>query len=126
MSASDGAVSSATALRVAASLARYERHVRRLVASWLDMDLYLHVSQEIDEIRQDCMLVPQLSLPWTALLISHADLVHALWRSGEAPRPAPDEEVTLQLQQHLASVDRLARVCLRLAATAAAGSDAAG
>ena len=125
MSASDGALLAATAMRVAGNLARYERHVRRLVASWLDMDLYLNVSQEIDEIRHDCVQVPQLSLPWTALLISHADLVHALWRSGEAHRGGPTEEVALQLQEHLAGIDRLARQCLRVAAATERSTGAA-
>lgn len=115
MSISHFPVIGASARETVAALARYERHVRRLAATWLDMDLYQTVSQEIDEIKGFCALVPQLALPWAALLVSHADLVHALWRAGAHGGPTDSPQVERKLQDHLACVDSLARRCLRVA-----------
>lgn len=109
MSASHHPVMRATALQAVAALARYERHVRRLAATWLDMELYQTVSEELDEIRKCCDVLPQVMLPWTALLISHSDLIHALWRS----QGGTGEDARRQLQDHLACIDALARRCLR-------------
>jgi hypothetical protein len=115
MSASHLPALRVTALQAAACLARYERHVRRLATTWLDMDLYLTVSREVDEIRLICGALPQVAVPWTALLISHADLVHALWRTGQREGvPAPGD-AGLRLEEHLACIDSLARRCLQVA-----------
>lgn len=115
MSASHFPAVRATALHAATALARYERHVRKLAATWLDMELYRTVSQEIDEIQRDCTMLPDVAAAWAALLVSHADLVHALWRSTQPATPAgPAPEVRPQLEQHLACIDTLARRCLRV------------
>jgi hypothetical protein len=114
MSASHFPAVRATALHAATALARYERHVRKLAATWLDMELYRTVSEEIDEIQRDCTMLPDVAAPWAALLVSHADLVHALWRSTQTATPAgPAPDVRPQLERHLACIDALARRCLR-------------
>lgn len=114
MSASHFPAVRATALHAATALARYERHVRKLAATWLDMELYRTVSEEIDEIQRDCALLPDVAAPWAALLVSHSDLVHALWRSTQSATPAgPAPDVRPQLEEHLACIDALARRCLR-------------
>ena len=107
----------ATAIETAMALARYERHVRRLVNTWVDMELYQTVSSEIDQIRTCCGTLPQVAVPWTALLISHAELVHALWQSMPDPAGAQGPAVQAKLQEHLVCIDALARRCLRLSAT---------
>lgn len=107
----------ATAIETAMGLARYERHVRRLVDTWVDMELYQTVSSEIDHIRTCCGPLPQVAVPWTALLISHAELVHALWQSMDDPAGARAPAVQARLQEHLACIDVLARRCLRLSTT---------
>lgn len=115
MSASHFPVIGASARETVRVLARYERHIRRLASTWLDMELYQTVSEEIDDIKGHCSLVPQLALPWAALLVSHADLVHALWRSGQRTGADPAPEVAAKLAEHLACIDSLARRCLRVA-----------
>jgi hypothetical protein len=115
MSASHFPVVRAMSVQAATALARYERHVRKLAATWLDMELYTVVSAEIDEIQRACAGLPELSLPWTELLISHAELIHALWRGGPAPDAGTVQEVEERLRDHLACIDTLARRCLRLA-----------
>jgi hypothetical protein len=106
----------AQALQAAATLARYERHVRRLAATWLDMDVYRTVSAEIDAIGQHCLPLPGVAYPWAALLTSHADLVHALLAAGARPhdgsKGAPTRDA---LHRHLACIDTLARRCLQVA-----------
>jgi hypothetical protein len=114
MSASHFPVIGASAREAVRALARYERHVRRLAATWLDMDLYQTVSQEIDDIKGFCGLVPELALPWASLLVSHADLVHALWRSGQAGGAEASPEVAAKLAEHIGWIDSLARRCLRV------------
>lgn len=116
MSASHLPAMRATALHAAAALARYERHVRRLTATWLDMDLYQTVSNEIDEIKVYCTTLPQLSRGWTDLLVSHAELIHALWSGAELEEdPTLPDERTNRLRQHLDCIDSLARDCLHVA-----------
>lgn len=100
-------------MQAAVALARYERHVRRLAATWLNMELYRTVSDEVDEIRILCADLPQVSGPKTELLISHAELIHALWRRGDGTLPG--DEIDSRLREHLLCIDTLVRSCLRAA-----------
>lgn len=111
MSASHLPALRATALQAAVTLARYERHVRRLSASWPDIDLYSAASKQIDEVRALCAPLPGVAVPVARLLISHAELIHALWQQGEGRGAA--EEVATRLREHQACIDALARHCLR-------------
>lgn len=103
------------ALQAAAMLAPYERHVRRLAATWLDMDLYRTVSGEIDAIGHQCLPLPNLARPWVALLTSHADLVHTLLRGGERPPAGHDALVREALNHHVECLAALSRRCLQVA-----------
>ena len=118
MSANDFPATRATAMQAAAALARYEHHIRRLVATWLDMDRYAEVSEEIDEIKDLCAILPQVARPWTALLASHAELIHALWQAAQGPTRITPQR---QLDEHLECIDVLTRRCLRLAGGGEAG-----
>lgn len=95
-------------------LATYEVHVRQLVSTWLDMDLYHTVSAEIDAIRAACGMLPELSVPWVALLVSHAELVHCLWRRGQPGHPPGTGDLQQLLQEHLQCIARLAERSRRL------------
>jgi hypothetical protein len=113
MSASHFPALRALALQAATTLARYERHVRKLASSWLDMDLYNTVSEEIDEVRRLCVALPDVGVPWAALLVSHAELIRALWYSD---RPGDrDTDVARCLEEHIACIDALVRRCMRVA-----------
>ncbi|RYF13853.1 MAG: hypothetical protein EOO30_20075 [Comamonadaceae bacterium] len=108
MTGSECQATQAAATEVEAALDAYERHVRRLVRTWLDMDLYRTVSAEIDDLRSCCAALPQLSTCWVALLISHADLVHCLWRSSQAGERVSREELQHRLEEHLDCIHALA------------------
>ena len=109
------ALHASSAREALAVLARYERHVRRLTGNWLDMDLYNRVSEEIDEVKRFTMGLPALSYPFTALLISHADLIHALWARGLASADGDGQVVARRLEEHLNCIDVLARHCVTIA-----------
>ena len=116
MSASHSAVLHVTALQAAAALARYEGHVRALAGTWLDMELYEQVSGEIDEIKAFCAGMPQVTVAWSALLVSHAELIHALWKDAHMAHPAGTEPADRLLAEHIACIRVLSWRCLRVAA----------
>lgn len=119
MSGSDSQAIEATARHLMAALEEYERDARALVESWLDMDLYALVSAEIDDLKLCCSSLPNLSVPWVSLLISHAELVHCLWRSSQPLPPGPGE-VERRLAEHLECVRWLHARAERIASRVAA------
>jgi hypothetical protein len=105
-------------LRLLAVLEQYEPGVSRLVREWAergDMDHYARVSRQIDEIRGLCAEQPQLSVHWVSVLISHAELMHGLWRASRhrQGRPAGDN-LEQHLSEHRHCVAALRSRCRRL------------
>lgn len=119
MSAVQREAAQASALRVVAALETYEQQVRRLAAEWLDIELYHSASAEIERIRAACAKLPQVSVAWVDLLISHAELVHCLWRSGQPQGASAAALVQQRLHEHLASIAALAERCRMLVDNAA-------
>lgn len=116
MSASHAPELDAITFQLAGALESYERHVTAMVDTWLDMDLYREVSDEIEEIRMLSAALPQLSVHWVELLITHAELVHSLWRlrfqHDEGDRARLDEVRS----RHAECIATLRSRCLRLLA----------
>jgi hypothetical protein len=99
-----------------AALERYQLHLRQLAVGGVDPELYHRVSLEIQEVRRCCHQAPALSAPWVALLIAHAELSQALWRSAQ-PQGAPTVEERQRLLAHvLDCVRALQGQCMELAA----------
>lgn len=71
-----------------AALERYALHVARLTGRWTDSALYNTVSQDADAVRLACRPHPDLACAWVSLLISHAELMHALWQAPGMPSEA--------------------------------------
>lgn len=80
MSASGSPELDAIAFQLVAALEKYDEDAGRMVDTWLDMELYRSVSDQIEQIRLYSAALPRLSVPWVELLIAHAELVHSLWR----------------------------------------------
>ena len=91
----------------------YESHIRRLVQEWhaeRDVVLYGEAGKAMERMRLLAVAVPQLSVPWAMVVISHAELMHNLWRvlRGATLEPA------LETEDHIAAVTTLATHCRRL------------
>jgi len=80
MSAAHAPVLDAIAMQLVGALDRYEGDVATMLDTWLDMDIYRQVSDQVEEIRLCSSALPQVSVPWVELLIAHTELVHCLWR----------------------------------------------
>ena len=108
MSARDQDTREAIALQLIEALEAYEADVKLLCGSWLDMELYQSVSQQVDELRLYAAALPRVSVQWVAVLISHAELIHSLWkaRKSEADDAASVENL---LVDHIAAIHLLNR-----------------
>jgi hypothetical protein len=113
MSAPDHQTRDAMVFQLVAALEEYEADVTQLCRSWLDMEQYQWVSQQIDELRLYSADLPKLSVPWVSVLISHSELIHSLWK---ARRPHADDQAPIEdvLAEHLAAVRALGRAARQL------------
>ena len=119
MSAHHAPALDAIAFQLAAALERYEQDVAAMVDSWLDMDLYTQVSEQIEQIRMYSTALPQLSVQWAELLIAHAELVHSLWRLRFRDDPVDRGKLDDARARHSACVESLKSRCMRLLARGA-------
>lgn len=116
MTASHAPILDAIAFQLAAALERYEQDVGALAESWLDMELYRQVSEQVDQIRLYSASLPQLSVPWVELLIAHAELIHQMWRAQNAGAAAGDHAFAQSRERHAQAARGLHQACLRLLA----------
>ena len=116
MSASQAPALDAIAFQLAAALEDYEQHVAVMVDTWLDMELYREVSDQIEQIRMFCAALPQFGPPWVELLIAHAELVHSLWRLRFRDDPSDRKKLGQVRTRHAAAVESLKGPCMRLLA----------
>jgi hypothetical protein len=114
MSASHGPALDAITFQLAAALENYELHVGQMVDTWLDMELYRTVSDEIEQIRMYSAALPQLSVHWVELLIAHAELVHCLWKMQYGTDAAAKEHLEGLRRRHADAAASLRKRCLRL------------
>lgn len=113
MSAPDHSTREAIVFELIAGLALYEEDVRLLCSGWLDMDQYQLVSQEVDDLRLIAGALPWLSMPWGALLASHAELIHGLWKAGKT-HGGDEESVARLLEDHIAAIRSMGAAARRL------------
>jgi hypothetical protein len=100
------------AFQALCALDSYEASIQAVVAKWLDMDTYAAASQELDRIRTYIATVPGLAAPWVTVLVSHTELVHALWRCEREHAHVGDNEQEI-LADHLQAVRYLQARCRR-------------
>ena len=96
-----------------AQLRGYESHVDQLAREWhteRDVVLFGEAGRAMDRIRMLVVEVPRLSAQWLMLMISHAELMHNLWRMTRGESLDLDAEV----RDHLACVTALAASCRHL------------
>jgi hypothetical protein len=113
MSASQGPALDAIAFQLAAALDRYEQDVDRMVDTWLDMELYQGVGDQVVQIRMYSAALPFLSVHWVEMLIAHAELLHSLWRLRFQEDEVDRGELMDVRERHSAAVQSLKARCLR-------------
>lgn len=84
MLASPSAEQSAIAAELAADLFSYRQGLRQLLQGHWDPESYRRLCEQFDQIQMRAPGLPGLSVTWTEVLISRAELMHALW-SPQAP-----------------------------------------
>lgn len=116
MSASPGRAVGAIAFELVASLENYEQATAELVATWLDMERYQSVSRQIDHMRLLSSALPQVSVSWVGLLVSHTELVYCLWKWGENLGGSPELEACQA--RHSDAITQLRGKCVRFFSSA--------
>ena len=117
MSASESNALDAIAFQLVAALEQYDVDVGRMVAAWPDLDAYRAVSEQIETIRMYSSTLPEVRVQWVEVLISHAQLIHHLWRMQWAPPGRPNAQVAGIRERHADCVAALRKRCLRVIAT---------
>lgn len=113
MSAFPAPALDAIAFQLAASLDDYEARVTAMVSGWPDLEAYAASSADVDRIRMYSAALPDLRVQWVEVLITHAELVHHLWR-GSSGRAAGEDRRGPVLEQHLDAVRALRSRCERV------------
>lgn len=116
MSASHAPALDAIAFQLAAALEKYDQDVTVMLETWLDMDCYHAVSEQIERIRMYSAALSVLSVHWVELLIAHAELVHSLWRLPFQEVDADRERLQQVRERHARCIESLRTRCLRLLA----------
>lgn len=98
----------AAAAELARELQEYEARLRELLRRW-DPDLYRALSDQFDRMQMLAQSLPRLSFAWTELLITRAELTHALW-SLTAPSRLNGRVIACHAQ-HAAVLERALREC---------------
>ena len=104
----------AAANRALAALERYPRHAERVCVDWRNPELYQAAALALDEVRDACRGVDELSSAWVGLLIAHAEFVHVLWQSARADSPVAGADRQRLLAQAVSASTSLRERCMAL------------
>jgi hypothetical protein len=103
----------AIALQLLAALDRYAGDLEPLFRRGYDPELYASLSEQFDAMRLLVISLPPLSFSWVMLLITRAELTHALFKAQQ------DASQAASLAQHHAAhkgaIGELRGSCERLA-----------
>ncbi|RYF14308.1 MAG: hypothetical protein EOO30_18665 [Comamonadaceae bacterium] len=99
----------AAAADFARELQEYQAQLRELLLRRWDPELYRSLSDQFDRMQMLAELLPRLSVTWTELLITRAELTHALW-SRTAPSRINGRVVACH-EQHAAVLQKALREC---------------
>ncbi|QJW85301.1 hypothetical protein HK414_23655 [Ramlibacter terrae] len=122
MSASQSHALHTIAVQLATALDHYELEFNALMRNWPEMEMYAGVSRRMDELRMYSASLPVLSVQYVSLLIAHAELVHALWKTQTRGGYTAVDLANVR-EDHRAAIADLRRKCLRLLAGMAAARE---
>lgn len=106
------AVRSRDAFDLLSALDAYDVAAQRLVASWLDMEVYSDFSRKVDAIRDHGAAVPALTVLSLQLVIAHSELVSTLWQNASVG--VSTEGMRDVQDRHTAAVEALRASATRL------------
>lgn len=115
---SHSAEQAAIATQLAADLVSYREGLRQLLQRHWDPELYRALSEQFDRMQMLAAALPRLSVAWTEVLISRAELMHALWNLRTPTRI--NGRVEALHAQHGQRVDELLASCARYTVAAEA------
>ena len=92
-------------------LERYGQDTQALVKGY-DPERYRKLAQQFDHLRLLASSLPELSVPWVALLISRAELTFALFKAPHDP--AARASIPTMLERHREHLEELMGSCARL------------
>jgi signal transduction histidine kinase len=115
MAASEARITAAIASQMLAALEQYGAEVELILTEGSQDGSYARLGHRLDEIKRYASSAPQLSRPWAELLISHFELVSAVWQYGNSSGAVDVREVH---DKHKLAVERIGVECRRLAQAA--------
>lgn len=114
MSAAQAPALDAIAFQLVGALEKYDRDVVAMMESWRDLDLYRAASTQLDEVRLYCSVLRDVRVQWVELLITHAELVHCLWRVQYGNEQLALEKAADVREHHADAIKALRNRCLRV------------
>jgi hypothetical protein len=103
----------AIVFQLLAELEGYELQVHRLAREWestQELVLFGETGRAMDRMRALAGALPQLSVQWVMIMISHTELMHNLWRVSRGEKI----DIPAEIKGHLEAVDAMAAKCRRL------------
>lgn len=103
----------ATTFQLLGELEAYELHLHEVARQWGqtgDVVLFGEAGRSLDRIRGLASALPAVSALWVMVMVSHAELMHDLWRVSNGERL----DMACEVQGHLAYVRELATACRQL------------
>lgn len=101
----------ALAFQAMAALDAYEMGLEQLMQNWPDPELYARVGHDLDSAKIYCAGIAGMTSAWVTVLISHTELMQALWRQHAGSKGA--STCADLLADHLQTVHYLRNRCAR-------------
>jgi hypothetical protein len=116
MSAAQSDAVDAIGFQLLAALEKYEADVAAMIGSWPDLDRYREVSEQVEHIRMYSSALQEVRVQWVEVLITHAELVHVLWKAQYGRPDGAREKIETVRSHHADAVLALRNRCLRILA----------
>ena len=113
MSAAQSNALDAIGFQLLAALEKYEADVAAMIASWPDLERYHAVSEQVEHIRMYSSALQDVRVQWVEVLITHAELVHFLWKAQYGKPDGTPERIGTVRAHHADAVLALRNRCVR-------------
>lgn len=104
----------AIAFQLSAALESYQLHTDGLADPWSQREQYKLVSDSFDQVRMLKGALPELSVAMVEVLITHVELMQALWLASPGAVKRDDPALDALRAKHRRAVDTMRERCLRV------------